>query len=340
MKELKLTLPVRYRGNQVHFGYYKSEGNRGTYFLSIQANTIYFTLDNRMLLGFFSVIGAFLLFSMMSVPKKITSSREGYQIDVEDAMGYVMEEDNLFKAVASDQLQALREDFIVKKQLLISRYLIDNKVSRVDLLSDAELLNLNAKISDLYTQELLPALMVPEHVSTYFTAEVPLKKIETALMEQAKFNVPASIKLAQSALETAYGKRVIHNNYFGIKDKKGATKLSETTEYYSEAEFNLNKHKVLTFEKVSKGGRALYKCRIKDHFANYQTPWESFRAHSKFLSESQRYAPLFTKGKDYKEWAKKIGSTKYGGVGYATSPIYGDLLISIIERYQLDLLDH
>ncbi len=332
---------MRYRGNQVHVGYYRNDAaSSGTYYLSIQGNTVFFVLNTKILLGFLSVFTAFVLFSMIQAPRQAFHSPNEYRADVEDAVGYVMDEESAFRTVGNNSVQNLRDGFTVNKQLLISKYLIENKVSRIDQLNNQELLALNQKISDLYTQEVLPALELPEHVMSFFTDVRPLKKIETALMEQAKFNVPASIKLAQAALETAYGQRVIHNNYFGIKDKAGKTKLSETIEYYTDAEYQLNKHKVIASEKIYKGGKQLYKCRIKDHFSSYSTPWESFRAHSKFLSESSRYAPLFTKGRDFREWAKKIGSTKYGGVGYATSPIYGEMLINIIERYHLDLLDH
>ena len=158
-------------------------------------------------------------------------------------------------------------------------------------------------------------------------------------MEQAKFNVPASIKLAQSALETGYGKRVINNNYFGIKDKSGNTPFSTTTEYYNDRELKRNRRKVLSKKKVFKNGKYFWQCKVKDHFISYQSPWESFRDHSRFLLENERYHPLFAGGKNYQAWADKIGSTKYGGVGYATSPLYGKLLKGIIRRYHLDLLD-
>jgi len=114
----------------------------------------------------------------------------------------------------------------------------------------------------------------------------------------------------------------------------------ETTEYYNAAEVKYNKHKIISQKMVKKGGKTLYKCKVKDSFVEYESPWASFRGHSLFLSTNSRYSPLFTKGKDYRAWADKIGSTKYGGVGYATSPIYGELLRKIIGRYHLDLLDY
>ena len=233
-----------------------------------------------------------------------------------------------------------KEQFIVKKQLLITKYLINNRVSRLDQLSNARLLELNRAIGQLFHELILGNIPVEPHVLTYFTDTTDLDKLATALMEQAKYNVPASIKLAQSAMETAYGRRVMHNNYFGIKDKSGSAPLTTTVEYYSPEEYRKNHGHVTRYEILNVKGKTLYKCQVTDHFVQYETPWKSFRAHSVFLSNNPRYSPLFTKGKNYAEWADKIGSTKYGGVGYATSPVYGQILKRIIRRYHLDLLDY
>ncbi|NLR94989.1 glucosaminidase domain-containing protein [Flammeovirga sp. SR4] len=232
------------------------------------------------------------------------------------------------------------DKFLIERQLLVTDFLIENKRTRVDQLTNEKLLDLNKKIGNLFRELVLDNMKVPPHVYSFFTSTVPLQKIETALMEQAKYHVPASITLAQAALETGYGSRVIGNNYFGVKDKSKKTKPITTTEYYTAEEYKRNKGIVVSYTKVTKGGRNLYKCVVKDSFAQYMSPWESFRAHSVFLNKQKRYAPLFTQGRDYKAWANMIGSTKYGGVGYATSPLYGELLKKIIERYHLDLLDY
>ncbi|WP_242427331.1 glycoside hydrolase family 73 protein [Flammeovirga pacifica] len=232
------------------------------------------------------------------------------------------------------------DKFIIERQLMVTEYLIEHKVTRVDQLNNEKLLVLNKNINELFRRLILDQMSVPPHVYAFFTSTVPLQKVETALMEQAKYHVPASITLAQAALETGYGQRVIGNNYFGVKDKTKKSKPITTTEYYTLSEYKRNKSIIVSSQKVSKGGRTLYKCKVKDSFAEYQSPWESFRAHSVFLNKQKRYAPLFTQGRDYQAWANMIGSTKYGGVGYATSPLYGELLKKIIKRYHLDLLDY
>ncbi|AZQ64226.1 muramidase [Flammeovirga pectinis] len=230
--------------------------------------------------------------------------------------------------------------FQIERQLIVTEFLINNKITRVDQLEDDQLLLLNQKIGGLFQEFILDQMNAPPHVYSFFTSSVPLRKIETALMEQARYHVPASITLAQAALETGYGKRVIGNNYFGVKDKSKRTVPITTTEYYTKEEYKRNKGIVVSAKKVKKGNRVLYKCTVRDSFAEYKSPWESFRAHSLFLNKQKRYAPLFTQGRDYIAWANMIGSTKYGGVGYATSPLYGELLRKIIKRYHLDLLDY
>ena len=102
----------------------------------------------------------------------------------------------------------------------------------------------------------------------------------------------------------------------------------------------MNQDIILTQKPFIKKGNVLYECKVQDYFTQYGSAWESFRGHSEFLANNKRYAPLFTKGKNYEDWADRIGSERTGGVGYATSPLYGELLKKIIKRYQLHLLDY
>jgi flagellum-specific peptidoglycan hydrolase FlgJ len=293
--------------------------------------------DLRLLMGFIFVVVAVSVLQAALAYYAAVSFFWGYQDDPQGAVIAQLENKDLDKYALEPEEE---EEFVVKKQRLIASALIKAKASRLDQLSDKEIIQLNHQIAKLFVEEALPLAKPEAHVKHFFTDTSDLNKIVTALTEQTKYHIPASIKLAQAALETAYGKKVVENNYFGIKDRKQKTPPIITTEYYTEAEYQMNKSKVISKEVLQKGGKVLYKCKIKDSFSAYQTPWESFRAHSLFLSTQPRYAPLFTKGKRYEDWANLIGSTKYGGVGYATSPIYGEMLKKIIKRYHLDLLDH
>lgn len=285
---------------------------------------------------------AFLLFS--SVDHYKDSSNLQNEIVYESVFDYVRATEDVYTACVDSiviaETETKEQSFLKLKHTLNSDYLIKFKANRLESLPDSILKKLNKEIAISFIELVLKHKAIDARALKYFTTDADLNKIETALMEQIKYNVPASIKLAQSALETGYGSRIVANNYFGIKSKKGRTKAITTTEYYTAAEYKANKSIIVKSKLIKKDGKTLYKCTVKDYFAGYSSAWESFREHSIFLSTNKRYAPLFTNGKNYEDWADEIGSTKYGGVGYATSPIYGQVLKKIISNYSLDLLDY
>jgi hypothetical protein len=128
---------------------------------------------------------------------------------------------------------------------------------------------------------------------------------DIAIGEMNQYGIPASIKLAQALLESGNGNSTLArqaNNHFGIKCASG-----------------------WTGKRVLKDDDA-----IDDCFRVYNHPEESYRDHSEFLLR-KRYAPLFELDKnDYIGWARGLKQA-----GYATNPRYAELLISLIERYQL-----
>ncbi|RZK73836.1 MAG: hemagglutinin, partial [Pedobacter sp.] len=130
-----------------------------------------------------------------------------------------------------------------------------------------------------------------------------------AIQEMNTYGIPASITLAQGILESGSGNSSLArfaNNHFGIKctsDWKGKG-------YYKDDD------------------------QANDCFRVYKDAKESFKDHSEFLKR-KRYSALFELDKnDYKNWA--IGLKQ---AGYATNPKYPDLLINIIDKYQLFLYD-
>src|SRR5690606_9813453 len=67
-----------------------------------------------------------------------------------------------------------------------------------------------------------------------------------------------------------------------------------------------------------------------DCFRVYEHAEQSFRDHSQFLLR-RRYEKLFTLDRtDYRAWATGLKEA-----GYATNPRYAELLIDLIERYEL-----
>ena len=70
-------------------------------------------------------------------------------------------------------------------------------------------------------------------------------------------------------------------------------------------------------------------------FRSYKNPLRSYRDHSLFLVDRDRYSSLFKlKRKDYKGWARGLKAA-----GYATDPKYAEKLISLIERFNLTRFD-
>ena len=133
---------------------------------------------------------------------------------------------------------------------------------------------------------------------------------DIAMTEMVKYKVPASIPLAQGILESGNGQSKLAkkgNNHFGIKchsDWKGKTMRQDDD--------------------------APNEC-----FRVYDDPEDSYRDHSEFLRKGTRYAFLFDLSiTDYKAWAKGLKKA-----GYATLPTYANVLINLIETYDLQQYD-
>lgn len=130
-----------------------------------------------------------------------------------------------------------------------------------------------------------------------------------AVAEMKKYNIPASIKMAQAMIESRAGQSKLalqSNNFFGIKCKakcRGCT----CRNYADDGDY--------------------------DMFRVFENPWESWREHSELL-QIDRYKKLQQYDMDYQKWA--VGLKK---AGYATDKRYDKKLINIIEKYQLHKLD-
>lgn len=134
---------------------------------------------------------------------------------------------------------------------------------------------------------------------------------KVAVTEMHKYGIPASIKMAQGLLESAKGESPLstdNNNHFGIKCFSKQCGKGHCSNYGDD--------------------------HHKDFFRNYQSAWESWRAHSEMIV-SGRYKHLLDNGKDYKAWAKGLKK-----LGYATDSRYPEKLIQTIEKYNLDILDN
>tara|TARA_B100001093_G_scaffold102293_1_gene94493 strand:+ start:649 stop:1176 length:528 start_codon:yes stop_codon:yes gene_type:complete len=146
---------------------------------------------------------------------------------------------------------------------------------------------------------------VEEKINIYIKKYAP-----AATKNMRFFKIPASITLAQGILESGYGEGTLAknaNNHFGIKchkDWKGKSIKHDDDEK-------------------------------NECFRSYKNPLRSYRDHSLFLVDRDRYRSLFKLNrKDYRGWALGLKAA-----GYATDPKYADKLISLIERFKLTRFD-
>jgi hypothetical protein len=349
MKDIRVTLPiVKQQGMPVHvrFGldHFAWETARGM---------IYYTF-NKWLLASTCLLAFSLLYIIRNKPEEITrvynlvqknghfTDESGNVHNIEFPYETFAEVEKLEGKILSTKKEPtkVRSAFMEEKHKLIYRYKTTFEVNRTEQLPIEALLRLNKEISTLYLEKVLPACSEDQEIIDFFSDNENIYKIETALMEQAKYHIPASIKLASAALATEFGKKIHHNNYFNTREEKQKNTEIVVTEYLTQEQVIKYKEFIISHEPTKFKNPALFACKIKQSFKEYYSPWASFRDHSLYLTKTRRFAPLFTLGNTFKKWAEKLGNPVTGGLGYSTEPDFGEKLIDLIEKYQLDLLDH
>jgi len=132
-----------------------------------------------------------------------------------------------------------------------------------------------------------------------------------AIKEMKRSGIPASITLAQALLESDNGNSTLArkaNNHFGVKC-----------------------HNTWKGKKIYHDDD-----RRKECFRKYNSVYDSYKDHTYFIKNGQRYRFLFDiKADNYKAWAKGLQKA-----GYATNNRYANMLIKIIEDNNLDVFDN
>jgi flagellar rod assembly protein/muramidase FlgJ len=134
-----------------------------------------------------------------------------------------------------------------------------------------------------------------------------------AVASMRTFGVPASLTIAQAALESAWGSRAPGNNLFGIKADPSWTGPVVS---------------VPTHEDL--GGRWV---AITANFRAYATWQGCMDDHAAFLRRNPRYAACF-QTRDGQEFARRVAAA-----GYATDPAYADKLIATMRSHDLQRFD-
>ena len=138
------------------------------------------------------------------------------------------------------------------------------------------------------------------------------KYAAAAMEEQRRYGIPASVTLAQMAVESGYGESSLakqDNNYFGIKASQDWIKSGKPWSYHHDDHYN-------------------------DKFCTFGSALESLEYHSKVLMADRykacrQYAPT-----DHLHWIEGI---KKGG--YATDPRYVATIEGVIKKYGLEKYD-
>jgi len=132
-----------------------------------------------------------------------------------------------------------------------------------------------------------------------------------AMAEMGRYGVPASITIASALLHSNAGQHDLvsaTNNHFAIPCFSKECPKGHCSHH------DLNEHKAF--------------------FRNFNTAWESFRAHSLLLTE-KKYKHLHKLDpQDYKAWAEGLQKA-----GYGSDKLYAAKLIRIIETLGLGELD-
>jgi flagellum-specific peptidoglycan hydrolase FlgJ len=138
--------------------------------------------------------------------------------------------------------------------------------------------------------------------------------VKAARAAQAKYKVPASISLAQWALESGWGNHMPagSNNPFGIKALPGQPHVTVPT------------------REVDKYGRSI---TINAGFRKFESVAEAFDLHARLLATAPIYQPARDALPDPFAFADELTGR------YATDPHYGSLLGSIMRGSNLTRYD-
>lgn len=143
--------------------------------------------------------------------------------------------------------------------------------------------------------------------------------IDAARASAATYGVPASVTLAQWALESAWGKRLSgKHNCFGIKAKPGEPCTIVIT------------HEVIAGKRVARTAM----------FRDYASLADAFAAHARLLATGRAYADFREALPDLVKATAALGGGTPARPRYATDPDYGHKLMAIIRGSQLTRFDH
>nr|DAO90732.1 MAG TPA: Muramidase (flagellum-specific) [Caudoviricetes sp.] len=149
-----------------------------------------------------------------------------------------------------------------------------------------------------------------------------------ALETERKTGISHLFILAQSALETGWGKSAPGNMMFGVKAKAGTPpekrQLVVTKEVLSSP--NVAFPEII---RITKRVDGKYQYEVKDWFRKYDSPEESFTDHANLFVNNKRYAKALLVRSDPYKFAEEVAKA-----GYATAPNYAESLKELIKEIE------
>lgn len=192
-----------------------------------------------------------------------------------------------------------------KREPLAKTIDLDRQSTDEDQATVPKYLSKNVDQEVASTNNLLPAFNNPQEFVTAIT--------DSAKQVQAKLNIPFEVVIAQAALETGWGQKIIKtnqgessNNLFNIKADSRWQGDKTTTE-------------TLEFEQG-----AMVKKR--EPFRVYSSIAESVNDYVNFLSSNERYQPALEQSSNVEQFLHKLQSA-----GYATDPNYAKKIMGTLR---------
>lgn len=136
------------------------------------------------------------------------------------------------------------------------------------------------------------------------------------------WNIPPIVTLAQAALESGWGEKAPGYNFFGYtatNGYKGQKQLLKTVEYHT----NPNVWYPVRIS-VTKIADNKYKYLVRRYFKCYSNAVDSFTDYAMLISN--KYNDAF----DYVDDPERFFTVIFNN-GYATSPAYHDLVLSVMK---------
>jgi flagellar protein FlgJ len=165
-----------------------------------------------------------------------------------------------------------------------------------------------------------------------------------ARLTENKTGISAVAILAQAALESGWGKHAPGNMFFGVKDFDGLNgneQLLTTFEFSKRSDLTPKQIGLVEITKVESTlikGVKFFKYIGTAYFKKYNTPEESFTDHTNVFLKTKlpngtlRYAAALAVKSDPILFVQAVAAA-----GYAQSPTYGELLVSLVKTIQKNI---